>query len=237
MPCFSFLPASPIHSELWCWWRRALRLHRSSHRHAHSAQSDQYPPQVSTSGTYADTHTHTQIKYCPHHLIGIYIVYNITIKKSKCNYVLNNMEMFIDLRMSRIRSYLYATDATSLLSISSSMNGFELVNLCLSPPLKKCLMHIFRYQTHVLSVKADRSSELALCKTDVWYSTMRRHCWLKLWLMYVASMARFRGEFKEFPSSWGGSFAVSLTVSRSAHTHTHTVFSLESLHYRIMRCM
>lgn len=44
---------------------------------------------------------------------------------------------------------------------------------------------------------------------------MRKHCWLKLWLMYVASMARFLGELKEFPSSCGGSLAVSLTVSRS----------------------
>lgn len=56
---------------------------------------------------------------------------------------------------------------------------------------------------------------------------MRRHCWLKLWLMYVASMARFRGEFRELPSSWGGSFAVSLTVSRSdGDTHTHAFISI-----------
>lgn len=45
--------------------------------------------------------------------------------------------------------------------------------------------------------------------------TMRKHCWLKLWLMYVASIARFRGELKELPSSCGGSLAVSLTVSKS----------------------
>lgn len=45
--------------------------------------------------------------------------------------------------------------------------------------------------------------------------TTRKHCWLKLWLMYVASIARFRGELKELPSSCGGSLAVSLTVSKS----------------------
>lgn len=44
---------------------------------------------------------------------------------------------------------------------------------------------------------------------------MRKHCWLKLWLMYVASIARLRGELKELPSSCGGSLAVSLTVSKS----------------------
>lgn len=35
---------------------------------------------------------------------------------------------------NRFGRYLYATDATSLLSMSSSTNGLELGNLCLSPP-------------------------------------------------------------------------------------------------------
>lgn len=52
--------------------------------------------------------------------------------------------------------------------------------------------------------------------------TIRKHCWEKLWLMYVASMARLRGELKEFPSSWGGSLAVSLTVRRSANRMTQS---------------
>ncbi len=43
-----------------------------------------------------------------------------------------------------------------------------------------------------------------------------RTCWEKLWLMKVASKARFLGEFRLVPSSWGGSAAVSLTVSKSA---------------------
>lgn len=50
--------------------------------------------------------------------------------------------------------------------------------------------------------------------------TIRKHCWLKLWLMYVASIARLRGELKELPSSCGGSLAVSLTVSKSERTVT-----------------
>lgn len=51
------------------------------------------------------------------------------------------------------------------------------------------------------------------------FLTMRKHCWLKLWLMYVASIARLRGELKELPSSCGGSLAVSLTVSKSERSH------------------
>lgn len=53
--------------------------------------------------------------------------------------------------------------------------------------------------------------------------TMRKHCWLKLWLMYVASIARLRGELKELPSSCGGSLAVSLTVSRSKRCRCYSV--------------
>ena len=42
-----------------------------------------------------------------------------------------------------------------------------------------------------------------------------RTCCEKLWLMKVASSARLWGELMDFPSSWGGSWAVSLTVNRS----------------------
>ena len=37
--------------------------------------------------------------------------------------------------------------------------------------------------------------------------TILRHCWEKLWLMKVASRARFLGEFMWVPSSCGGSMA------------------------------
>lgn len=51
----------------------------------------------------------------------------------------------------------------------------------------------------------------------VWL-TIFSTCWEKLWLTKVASSAKFLGEFKLAPSSWGGSVAVSLTVNRST-TH------------------
>ena len=44
-------------------------------------------------------------------------------------------------------------------------------------------------------------------------------CCEKLWLINVASSAKFLGEFRLLPSSCGGSAAVSLTVSRSVKKH------------------
>lgn len=45
--------------------------------------------------------------------------------------------------------------------------------------------------------------------------TVFNTCCEKLWLINVASNAKFLGEFKLFASSDGGSTAVSLTVSKS----------------------
>ena len=45
--------------------------------------------------------------------------------------------------------------------------------------------------------------------------TIFKHCCEKLWLMKVASNAKFLGEFMWFPSSCGDSMAVSFTVSKS----------------------
>ena len=45
-------------------------------------------------------------------------------------------------------------------------------------------------------------------------------CCEKLWLINVASSAKFLGEFRLLPSSCGGSAAVSLTVSRSVKKKT-----------------
>ena len=45
--------------------------------------------------------------------------------------------------------------------------------------------------------------------------TIFNTCWEKLWLIKVASRAKFLGELILLPSSWGGSAAVSLTVSKS----------------------
>ena len=45
--------------------------------------------------------------------------------------------------------------------------------------------------------------------------TILSTCWEKLWLMYMASIDRLRGEFILVPSSCGVSVAVSLTVNWS----------------------
>jgi len=50
--------------------------------------------------------------------------------------------------------------------------------------------------------------------------TILRTCCEKLWLMNVASSARFFGEFRLAPSSCGGSVAVSLTVNKSTYIFT-----------------
>ena len=62
-------------------------------------------------------------------------------------------------------------------------------------------------------------------------------CWEKLWLINVASRAKFLGEFRLLPSSCGGSAAVSLTVSRSVKKGETKYIDNDHLKKKTFNCL